>query len=58
MTCSPVAHGTGTINDKTLVAMDLAGADEIYALGGVQAIADVYKRQPLLPDGCPKAAKR
>jgi len=37
--CSPVVHGTGSINDRTLVAMDLAGADEIYALGGVQAIA-------------------
>lgn len=36
---SPVSHGTGHINAKTLVAMDLAGADEIYALGGVQAIA-------------------
>ena len=36
---APVAHGTGNINYKTLVAMDLAGADEIYALGGAQAIA-------------------
>lgn len=36
---SPVAHGTGHINAHTLVAMDLAGADEIYAIGGVQAIA-------------------
>lgn len=39
VTCSPVAHGTGEINYKTLVAMDLAGADEIYAIGGAQAIA-------------------
>ena len=37
--CSPVMHGTNRINEKTLVAMDLAGADEIYAVGGVQAIA-------------------
>ncbi len=37
--CSPVIHGTGRINERTLVAMDLAGADEIYAIGGVQAIA-------------------
>ena len=36
---APVAHGTGNINYKTLVAMDLAGADEIYAVGGAQAIA-------------------
>ena len=32
-------RGTGHINAKTLVAMDLAGVDEIYALGGAQAIA-------------------
>ena len=37
--CSPVVRGTGHINAKTLVAMDLAGVDEIYALGGAQAIA-------------------
>ena len=36
---APVVHGTGSINYKTLVAMDLAGADEIYAVGGAQAIA-------------------
>ena len=36
---APVVHGTGRINHKTLVAMDLAGADEIYAVGGAQAIA-------------------
>lgn len=36
---APVVHGTGSIHYKTLVAMDLAGADEIYALGGAQAIA-------------------
>ena len=37
--CSPVEKGTGRINPKTLVAMDIAGADEIYAIGGSQAIA-------------------
>ena len=37
--CSPVVKGTNHIQDKTLVAMDLAGADEIYAVGGAQAIA-------------------
>lgn len=37
--CSPVMKGTGKINPKTLVAMDIAGVDEIYAVGGAQAIA-------------------
>ncbi len=37
--CSPTVKGTSRIHDKTLVAMDLAGADEIYAVGGAQAIA-------------------
>ena len=37
--CSPVEKETGRINPKTLVAMDIAGADEIYAVGGTQAIA-------------------
>lgn len=36
---APVVHGTGKIHPKTLVAMDIAGADEIYAVGGAQAIA-------------------
>ena len=36
---APVVHGTDSIHYKTLVAMDIAGADEIYALGGVQAVA-------------------
>ena len=29
----------GTVNPATLVAADLAGADEIYKVGGAQAIA-------------------
>ncbi len=37
--CSPAEKGTACINYKTLVAMDLAGADEIYAIGGAQSIA-------------------
>lgn len=37
--CSPVMKGTERINPKTLAAMDIAGADEIYAVGGAQAIA-------------------
>ena len=37
--CSPVIKGTDKINPKTLAAMDIAGADEIYAVGGAQAIA-------------------
>ncbi|SCJ38272.1 Sulfopropanediol 3-dehydrogenase [uncultured Eubacterium sp.] len=37
--CSPTVSGTSKIHYKTLVAMDLAGADEIYAVGGAQAIA-------------------
>lgn len=37
--CSPVMKGTEKIHPKTLVAMDLAGADEIYATGGAHAIA-------------------
>lgn len=37
--CSPVVKDTGRIHPKTLAAMDLAGVDEIYAVGGAQAIA-------------------
>ena len=37
--CAPAVRGTSSIHYKTLVAMDIAGADEIYAAGGVQAIA-------------------
>ncbi|MFQ9891829.1 MAG: histidinol dehydrogenase [Emergencia sp.] len=31
--CAPTVKGTSKIHYKTLVAMDLAGADEIYAVG-------------------------
>lgn len=37
--CSPAVKGTRSIHYKTLAAMDLAGADEIYNLGGAQGIA-------------------
>lgn len=37
--CSPVIKGSVSIHPKTLVAMDVAGIQEIYALGGAQAIA-------------------
>lgn len=37
--CSPAVRGKRSIHYKTLVAMDLAGADEIYAAGGAQSIA-------------------
>lgn len=37
--CSPAEKGTTSINARTLVAMDIAGAHEIYAVGGAQGIA-------------------
>ena len=37
--CSPAFHGFGTIHPAVLVAMSIAGADEIYCMGGAQAIA-------------------
>ncbi|MDR3230059.1 MAG: histidinol dehydrogenase [Synergistaceae bacterium] len=37
--CSPVRRGTDSIHPKTLVAMNIAGVHEIYAIGGAQAIA-------------------
>lgn len=37
--CSPAMKGTPHIHPKTLVAMDLAGMDEIYVVGGAQAVA-------------------
>lgn len=38
-TCSPANKQFGTIHPATLVAMDIAGADEIYTVGGAQAVA-------------------
>lgn len=37
--CSPARRGTNSIHPATLVALDIAGADEIYAAGGAQSIA-------------------
>jgi len=37
--CSPSVKGKDSINAKTIVAMDIGGADEIYAVGGAHAIA-------------------
>lgn len=37
--CSPVIKGTDKIHPLTLIAMDVAGIDEIYAIGGAQAVA-------------------
>lgn len=37
--CSPTMKGTQKIHPATIVAMDIAGVDEIYALGGAHAVA-------------------
>ncbi len=37
--CSPPSKAHGTIHPAVLVAMDIAGVDEIYCVGGAQAIA-------------------
>ena len=37
--CSPTVKGTRNIHPATIVAMDIAGTDEIYAVGGAHAIA-------------------
>lgn len=37
--CSPVVKGTDKIHPKTLVAMDVAGIDEVYGVGGAHAVA-------------------
>jgi len=39
VSCSPPDKNTGKIHPATLVAMDIAGADEIYCMGGAHAIA-------------------
>ncbi len=47
---SPADRETGEIHYKTVVAMDLAGADEIYACGGVQTIAAfAYGTEEIMP---------
>lgn len=48
--CSPCKRGTGQIAPETLVALDIAGADEIYAVGGAHAIAACsYGTQSIAP---------
>jgi len=37
--CSPASKGQQGIHPAVLVAMDLAGVDEVYCMGGAQAIA-------------------
>lgn len=37
--CAPAVKETGCINPLTLAAMDIAGADEIYVMGGAHSIA-------------------
>jgi histidinol dehydrogenase/sulfopropanediol 3-dehydrogenase len=37
--CSPPSREYGTIHPAVLVAMDMAGVDEAYSMGGAQAIA-------------------
>ncbi len=37
--CSPPSREYGTIHPAVLVAMDMAGVDEAYCMGGAQAIA-------------------
>ena len=37
--CTPVKRGTDKADPYTLVAMDIAGIHEIYAVGGAQAVA-------------------
>jgi len=37
--CSPASRGQGGIHPAVLVAMDIAGVDEVYCMGGAQAIA-------------------
>ena len=37
--CTPAVNGTDSVHPSTLVAMDIAGIHEIYALSGAHAIA-------------------
>ncbi len=39
MACAPPSHEHGTIHPLVLVAMDMAGVDEVYVMGGAQGIA-------------------
>lgn len=37
--CSPASGTPARVAPRTLVALDIAGADEVYAVGGAQAVA-------------------
>jgi histidinol dehydrogenase len=48
--CVPPDRATGTVATPTLVAADLAGVDEVYAVGGAQAIgAMAYGTESIAP---------
>lgn len=48
--CSPPEKGQQLINPATLVAMSMAGADEVYCMGGAQAIgAFAYGTETIKP---------
>lgn len=47
--CSPVMKGSGSVHPKTLAALAVAGVDEVYALGGAQAIAAFSWGTPQIP---------
>ncbi len=48
--CAPPSKKYGTIHPAMLVAMDIAGVDEIYAVGGAQAIAAMtYGTESIAP---------
>ena len=48
--CAPPSRTYGTIHPAMLVAMDIAGVDEIYAVGGAQAIAAMtYGTESIAP---------
>lgn len=48
--CSPASRGFGGIHPSVLVAMDIAGADEVYCMGGAQAIgAYAFGTQTIKP---------
>lgn len=48
--CAPPSKEFGNIHPVTLVAMDIAGADEIYCVGGAQAVgALVYGTETIKP---------
>ncbi|MDR2523222.1 MAG: histidinol dehydrogenase [Synergistaceae bacterium] len=46
---SPASKGFDGIHPAVLVAMDMAGADEIYCMGGAQAIAAFAYGTPSIP---------